>query len=225
MTKNEIADVLAEIGTLLELKGENPFKVRAYQSGARALEAIEEQELARLIASDELQTVKGIGEALGQKISAIPRIPKADSKPSMPDPAYSNSQILASLFWAVWWVVMQSMVPSFTAARSAWRSFSVRRGGFTLRLVSYPFSNDMSVKTRWYGVVEQVILRPSFFAFLIISTEVDKLIPVRCNLEWVYRNNSMSLATMISSARAGFPGSPTWVETMPSCISPCGATE
>ena len=41
MTKNEIADVLSEIATLLELKGENPFKVRAYQSGARALEGIE----------------------------------------------------------------------------------------------------------------------------------------------------------------------------------------
>ena len=33
MTKTEIADVLAEIGTLLELKGENPFKVRAYTAG------------------------------------------------------------------------------------------------------------------------------------------------------------------------------------------------
>ena len=41
MTKNEIADVLAEIGLLMELKGENPFKVRAYSSGARAIEAIE----------------------------------------------------------------------------------------------------------------------------------------------------------------------------------------
>ncbi len=71
MTKNEIADVLSDIGTLLELKGENPFKVRAYQSGARALEAIEEAELARLIANDELQSVKGIGEALGQKIGEL----------------------------------------------------------------------------------------------------------------------------------------------------------
>ena len=44
MTKNEIADVLTEIGTLLELKGENPFKVRAYQTGARALEAVEEMD-------------------------------------------------------------------------------------------------------------------------------------------------------------------------------------
>ncbi|HWA11118.1 MAG TPA: helix-hairpin-helix domain-containing protein [Opitutaceae bacterium] len=73
MTKNEIADVLDEIGTLLELKGENPFKVRAYQAGARALEAIEEGELVRLVAEEKLQTVKGIGEALAQKITELQR--------------------------------------------------------------------------------------------------------------------------------------------------------
>ncbi|MGH7943607.1 MAG: helix-hairpin-helix domain-containing protein [Opitutaceae bacterium] len=71
MTKNEIADVLSEIATLLELKGENPFKVRAYQAGARALEAIEELELAKLIEQKELQSVKGIGEALGKKIADL----------------------------------------------------------------------------------------------------------------------------------------------------------
>ena len=71
MTKNEIATVLAEIGTLLELKGENPFKVRAYQAGARALEGIEEEELGKLIANNELETVKGIGEALGKKIAEL----------------------------------------------------------------------------------------------------------------------------------------------------------
>jgi len=71
MTKNEIADVLTEIGTLLELKGENPFKVRAYQTGARALEAIEEADLVRLIAAGELGTIKGFGEALVQKITEL----------------------------------------------------------------------------------------------------------------------------------------------------------
>lgn len=71
VTKNEIADVLSEIGTLLELKGENPFKVRAYLAGARALEAIEEVELAKLIERDELQSVKGIGETLAQKIGEL----------------------------------------------------------------------------------------------------------------------------------------------------------
>jgi DNA polymerase (family X) len=71
VTKNEIADVMTEIATLLELKGENPFKVRAYQTGARALEGIEEDELTRLIEKEELQSVKGIGDALGQKITEL----------------------------------------------------------------------------------------------------------------------------------------------------------
>ncbi len=71
MTKNEIADVLAEIGALLELKGENPFKTRAYQSGARALEAIEDDELATLIREERLKSVKGIGDALAQKIGEL----------------------------------------------------------------------------------------------------------------------------------------------------------
>jgi DNA polymerase (family 10) len=71
MTKNEMADVLTEIGVLLELQGENPFKVRAYQTGARVLEAMEEVELARLIAAGDLESVKGIGSALAQKITEL----------------------------------------------------------------------------------------------------------------------------------------------------------
>lgn len=71
MTKTEVADVLDQIGTLLELKGENPFKVRAYQTGARAIESIEESELGRLVAEEKLGSVKGIGEALAQKITEL----------------------------------------------------------------------------------------------------------------------------------------------------------
>lgn len=71
MTKNEIADVLTEIGTLLELQGENPFKIRAYQTGARALEGLEESALADLVKNGELKSVKGIGDALAQKITEL----------------------------------------------------------------------------------------------------------------------------------------------------------
>ena len=39
MTKDEIADILTDIATLLELKGENPFKSRAYVNAARSLKA------------------------------------------------------------------------------------------------------------------------------------------------------------------------------------------
>jgi DNA polymerase (family 10) len=71
MTKTEIADALAEIGTLLELKGENPFKIRAYTAGARTVEGLEGADLDRLVAAGELRTVKGIGEALAAKITEL----------------------------------------------------------------------------------------------------------------------------------------------------------
>src|SRR6187402_348712 len=71
MNKTEIAAVLTDIGTLLELKGENPFKIRAYQSGARLLEGLGEEEIARRVGDGTLEEVKGIGEALAQKISEL----------------------------------------------------------------------------------------------------------------------------------------------------------
>jgi DNA polymerase (family 10) len=70
VTKNEIADVLNDIAVLLELKGENPFKSRAYQAGARALEALEE-DLGAVIADGRLGEMKGFGEALVQKITEL----------------------------------------------------------------------------------------------------------------------------------------------------------
>ena len=70
VNKNEIADVLNDIAVLLELKGENPFKTRAYQAGARTLEALEE-DLATVIAEGRLAKIKGFGEALVQKITEL----------------------------------------------------------------------------------------------------------------------------------------------------------
>lgn len=70
MDKEQIAEILNEIGTLLELKGENPFKTRAYANAARTLEALEEP-LETLIAENRLGSLKGIGEALQQKITEL----------------------------------------------------------------------------------------------------------------------------------------------------------
>lgn len=70
MEKGDIVGVLEEIGELLELKGENPFKVRAYQSGARALESLEE-DLGTVIEENRLGKIKGIGKALVEKITAL----------------------------------------------------------------------------------------------------------------------------------------------------------
>ena len=71
MNKSEIAAVLTDIATLLELKGENPFKTRAYQSGARLIESLSEEEIAQRVKAGTLEEVKGLGEALAQKITEL----------------------------------------------------------------------------------------------------------------------------------------------------------
>ena len=70
MDKDKVAEVLVEIGTLLELKGENPFKTRAYHNGARVIESLNEP-LAKLVAEKRLGELKGIGDALQQKITEL----------------------------------------------------------------------------------------------------------------------------------------------------------
>jgi DNA polymerase (family 10) len=68
--KDSVAAVLAEIGTLLELKGENPFKTRAYHNAARTLEGLTER-IEAVVAEGRLATIKGIGEALQEKIETL----------------------------------------------------------------------------------------------------------------------------------------------------------
>jgi DNA polymerase (family 10) len=70
MDKDKVADILIEIGVLLELKGENPFKTRAYANAARTLEGLSEP-LTTLVAEKRLGEIKGIGEALEQKITEL----------------------------------------------------------------------------------------------------------------------------------------------------------
>jgi DNA polymerase (family 10) len=68
MDKEQVAEILAEIGTLLELKGENPFKTRAYANAARTIESLSEP-LTKIVAENRLGEIKGVGEALTKKIT------------------------------------------------------------------------------------------------------------------------------------------------------------
>src|SRR5688572_11947360 len=70
MEKDQVAEILVNIGTLLELKGENPFKTRAYVNAARTVETADEP-LAKLVAENRLGDLKGIGEALQKKIAEL----------------------------------------------------------------------------------------------------------------------------------------------------------
>ena len=68
--KDEIAEILESIGLLLELKGENLFKTRAYGNAARAVETYPGniEEMAR---QGRLREIEGIGSAIGEKIAEL----------------------------------------------------------------------------------------------------------------------------------------------------------
>src|SRR5687767_8129626 len=70
MDKATIADVLEKIATLLELKGENPFKIRAYTNAARSLETWGGN-VADLGNEETLEKIPGIGKAIAAKIKEL----------------------------------------------------------------------------------------------------------------------------------------------------------
>ncbi len=70
MTKSQIAGVLQEIATLLELKDENPFKIRAYANAARSLETFGGN-LSDLQDEEALGKIPGIGKAIAAKINEL----------------------------------------------------------------------------------------------------------------------------------------------------------
>ena len=70
MDKKDIVEVLERIGTMMEIKGENPFKIRAYSAGARTLQTMEE-DLGDVIEEGRLGDIPGIGKALTEKIETL----------------------------------------------------------------------------------------------------------------------------------------------------------
>src|SRR5260370_505442 len=70
MDKFAIAASLQEIGTLLELKGGEYYKARAYRYGARAVAELSE-DVGQLIKENRLTFVKGIGYALAKQIEEL----------------------------------------------------------------------------------------------------------------------------------------------------------
>jgi DNA polymerase (family 10) len=77
MEKDQIALILEEIGTLLEISGENSFRCSAYHAGARALRQLE-GDLSALVRDKQLQSVPGIGKTLAEKISTLAVTGKLD---------------------------------------------------------------------------------------------------------------------------------------------------
>ncbi|MBI4365218.1 MAG: DNA polymerase/3'-5' exonuclease PolX [Deltaproteobacteria bacterium] len=69
MNRHEIAAIFAELAAILEIKGENPFKVRAYETAARVIDGL--THFDTLFAKGELTTIKGIGKNLDAHIAEL----------------------------------------------------------------------------------------------------------------------------------------------------------
>ncbi len=65
-----IGAILQEIALLLELKGENPFKIKAYANAARSIETLEE-DLKSIIQASRLKEIKGIGDTISKQITEL----------------------------------------------------------------------------------------------------------------------------------------------------------
>ncbi len=70
MEKREIIATLEKIGDIMEIKGENPFRARAFHNAARALEG-QSQDIKTLIETGELQNIPGIGAGLAEEITSM----------------------------------------------------------------------------------------------------------------------------------------------------------
>lgn len=72
MNNSRIADIFEEIADLLEFKGANPFRTRAYRSGARTIRNYSEP-LASVVADEtrKLTDIDGIGKDLATKIATL----------------------------------------------------------------------------------------------------------------------------------------------------------
>ena len=70
MNRNDIVKILEEIGTILELKGENPFKSRAYFNAARTIESLS-GDVIEMIRNGKISEIKGIGTAISEKLKIL----------------------------------------------------------------------------------------------------------------------------------------------------------
>jgi len=96
MNKSEIASVLYEVGSILDLLDENPFKVRAHNNAARAIEALSE-DIRALANAGELTTIKGVGKQIAAKIEILLNtgaLPELDElKAKVPDGVFEMLKI------------------------------------------------------------------------------------------------------------------------------------
>ena len=72
----DIAGVFEEIANLLEIEGENPFRIRAYRNGARTLRELGEDVRMLVQRGEDITQLPGIGRNLAENARLLSEVNK-----------------------------------------------------------------------------------------------------------------------------------------------------
>ncbi len=88
MTNSEIAEIFLDMADLLEMKNDNPFKIRAYRRAAESIKQLPREMKAMLAAGEDFREIPGVGEAVATKSEELLRTGRLaayeDLKAAMP---------------------------------------------------------------------------------------------------------------------------------------------
>ncbi|MGA1840280.1 MAG: DNA polymerase/3'-5' exonuclease PolX [bacterium] len=76
MDKKDVIHALEEMAVLMDLKGENPFKIRAFSNAARTLQGVSE-DINQLVESGEIGQIKGVGKSITEVITELVKTGKS----------------------------------------------------------------------------------------------------------------------------------------------------
>jgi DNA polymerase (family 10) len=71
VSNSDVVQVFDEIADLLEIQGENTFRIRAYRNAARLIEGLGDSLMDMLAKGEDLTELPGIGKDLAAKIGEI----------------------------------------------------------------------------------------------------------------------------------------------------------
>ena len=85
MKNSEIARVFHDMADLLELKGENVFKIRAYRRAAQVIEHLPKEMAVMLEQGEDFQKIPGVGDAIAKKSAELLKTGKLEAYESLKD--------------------------------------------------------------------------------------------------------------------------------------------
>jgi DNA polymerase (family 10) len=190
MDKKAVAGALDDIGALMEILGENPFKVRALVNAARAVETFT-GDLKKMADEGRLTEIKGVGESIAGKITTL------INTGSLPELAELKSRIPAGVFEML---KIPGLGPK--RAKALWDSLGVT----AVRELEYACNENRLVELPGFGaksqenILQGINALHKFAGRRLLSEGMGAVGPL---IEWVRGSPAVIRAQVAGSVRRG----------------------